>query len=244
MGGDGIFQGGYGAIWWTLETRYALPFTPITTDALNGDLSPFTAIIVPTGSLSRLGKAAGLRTWIERGGTLITMGDATAWAAREDVNLTSARAVEGDKKDPKAGDAPKPATDTAMIVQSPGAGANADTPAPVPGSHFDVVFDRTHWLTLGIEQPRMTVLLESDTFLRLSKDGTNVGVFTPTGPLLRGGFTFPDNTERLLRGTAYLIHEKIGAGHLVAFANEPMFRGWWRALDRLVMNAVLLGGGF
>lgn len=244
VGGDGIFQGGYGAIWWTLETRYALPFTPITTDALNGDLSPFTAIIVPTGSLSRLGKAAGLRTWIERGGTLITMGDATAWAAREDVNLTSARAVEGDKKDPKSGDAPKPATDTAMIVQSPGAGANADTPAPVPGSHFDVVFDRTHWLTLGIEQPRMTVLLESDTFLRLSKDGTNVGVFAPTGPLLRGGFTFPDNTERLLRGTAYLIHEKIGAGHLVAFANEPMFRGWWRALDRLVMNAVLLGGGF
>jgi hypothetical protein len=27
----------------------------------------------------------------------------------------------------------------------------------------------------------------------------------------------------------------------VAFVNEPMFRGWWRALDRLVLNAVLLG---
>ena len=244
VGGDGVFQGGYGALWWSLEQRYGFPFTPITTDALNGDLSPFTVIIVPTGGLGRLGKAPGLRTWIERGGTLVTMGDATAWAAREDVNLTSARAVEGEKKDPKPADAPKAATDSAMVLQSPGAAASQDTPAPVPGSHFDVVFDRTHWLTLGLEQPRMTVLLETGTFLRLSKDGANVGVFATTGPLRRGGFVFPDNTERLLKGTAYLIHEKIGGGHLVGFANEPMFRGWWRALDRLVMNAVLLGGAF
>jgi hypothetical protein len=28
------------------------------------------------------------------------------------------------------------------------------------------------------------------------------------------------------------------------FTSEPMFRGWWRALDRLVLNAMLLGTGF
>jgi hypothetical protein len=31
---------------------------------------------------------------------------------------------------------------------------------------------------------------------------------------------------------------------VVLFANDPMFRAWWRALDRLVLNAVLLGGSF
>lgn len=244
VGGDGVFQGGYGALWWSFESRYDVPFTPITVDALNGDLSPFTVIVVPTGSLGRLGKAANLRSWIEKGGTLVTMGNATVWAAGEDVGLTTSRVVEPEKKDPKPGDVPKSATDSAMTLASPGAATNVDTPAPVPGSHFDVVFDRTHWLTLGWDAPRATVLYEGNDFLRLSKDGTNVGVFAPTGKLLRAGFAFPDNTERLLKGTAFLVHERVGGGHLVAFANEPMFRGWWRGLDRLVFNAILLGGAF
>ena len=116
-----------------------------------------------------------------------------------------------------------------------------DAPASLPGAHFDVLLDRTHWLTFGYEDPRLTVMLDGDFFLSLSKNGANVAVFPATGPLHRAGFVFPDNTERLLRGTALLVEESLGAGHVVAFVNEPMFRGWWRALDRLVLNAVLLG---
>jgi hypothetical protein len=40
------------------------------------------------------------------------------------------------------------------------------------------------------------------------------------------------------------VQERVGGGHLVMFANDPLFRGWWRALDRVVMNAVLLGPAF
>ena len=259
VGGEGVSLGAYGHVWWNLERRYGITFAPITTDALNGDLSAFNVIILPTGNLGRLGKAAGLRTWIEKGGTLVTMGEATVWAAGETANLTSARAVGADEKkegkegkegkdakdakDSKDGkDAAKSLTDTLIAVASPS--ANPDAPQPVPGSHFDVLLDRSHWLTYGYEQQRLTVMLETDTFLKLSKEGSNVGVFPATGPLKRAGFTFPDNTERLLKGTAFLIHEKIGGGHLVAFANDPMFRGWWRALDRLVLNAALLGPSF
>jgi hypothetical protein len=36
----------------------------------------------------------------------------------------------------------------------------------------------------------------------------------------------------------------VGGGNLVMFTSEPMFRGWWRALDRLVLNAILLGPSF
>ena len=49
---------------------------------------------------------------------------------------------------------------------------------------------------------------------------------------------------RVLRGTALLVDEPLGDGHVVLFANEPMFRGWWRALDKLVLNAILLGPAF
>ncbi|MBI2796525.1 MAG: hypothetical protein HYX65_07480 [Gemmatimonadetes bacterium] len=244
VSGDGVGIGAYGAIWWTLEQRYGLPFAPISVDALNGDLSAFNVVIVPDANLGRLGKGASLKAWIERGGTLVTMGSATEWAAREDVNFTSARALGADeKKDDKKKepDAKAPA-DTLFAVTSPS--ANPDAPQPIPGSHFDVVLDRSHWLSYGFDQQRLTVMMEGDSFYKLSKQGTNVAVFPTTGPLKRAGFTFPDNTERLLKGTAFLVHEKIGGGHLVAFANDPMFRGWWRALDRLVLNAVLLGPTF
>ena len=122
--------------------------------------------------------------------------------------------------------------------------ASNATPIGLPGSHFDVVLDRTHWLTQGYDQPRLTVMMEGSTFLKLSRRGANVAVFPAEGLLHRAGFIWPNNTERFLRNTAYLIEEPIGGGHLVAFAGEPWFRGWWRALDKLVLNAIVLGPGY
>jgi hypothetical protein len=260
VGDDGVSQTGYGAVWWTLEHRYGIPFTPIALGVLSGgNLSAYNVIIIPDaspGALNgRLGKAGAdrLREWARAGGTLITMGGATGWAAREDVNLTSARAVVRDT-------ATKPAvakTDSVtaenrarertpdrtqpdlLAVTSPT--ASAEDPAGLPGSHFDTVLDRTHWLTHGYERPRLTVMLDGSRFLKLSKEGTNVAVFPSTGTLHRSGFVFPDNTERLLRGTALLVDEPTGAGHVVLFNNEPMFRAWWRSLDRIVLNAIVLG---
>jgi hypothetical protein len=119
-----------------------------------------------------------------------------------------------------------------------------NTPEWVPGIHADVLLDRTHWLTAGYDAPRLTVLLQGDLFLKPSKEGANVAIFPATGPLVRAGFTWPNNTERLLRGTSFLIDEPTGSGHVILFTNEPMFRGWWRSLDRLVLNALLLGAAY
>jgi hypothetical protein len=262
---QGIGLGAYGSVWWSLEQRYGIKFTPVSLATLNGDMSAFNVIIIPDGSAMALGKGAGLKAWMEKGGTLITMGRATSWAAREDVGITTARILTGDDKDakddkakaeskdtPKKDDAksdakvaaatPTAGADSLLAVKSPTANPNA--PQPIPGAHFDAVLDMTHWLTLGVERQRMTVLMDGDAFLKLSKEGSNVAVFPATGKLKRAGFTFPGNSERLLKGTALVVEESVGRGHLVMFANDPMFRGWWRALDRVVMNAVLLGNGF
>jgi hypothetical protein len=231
VGGDGVSQTAYGAAWWTLEHRYGVSFLPLSIPTLGAvDLTKVNVIVIPDASVdvltSRLGKdgADRLRAWARAGGTLVLMGGAAAWAARDDVELTSARAVGADK-------------DTTGLRRN-------DTPQPVPGSDFDVVLDRTSWLTLGCDRPRMTVMMTGDVFLKPSKDGTNVAVFPSTGPLTRAGFVWPDNTERLLRGTSFVIDEPTGRGHVILFAADPMFRGWWRSLDRLVLNAVLLGPSF
>jgi hypothetical protein len=245
--GDGVDQTSYGALWWTLDQRYRIPFTPITTDALAGNLSRFNVVIVPPASAgtlnAKLGKGDGLRAWVQGGGTLILMGGAAAWAARESVALTSARAVASEPgKDEKPAPPAAVATDSMMGVRS--AAVSTDDPADLPGSLFDAVLDRTHWLTFGMDQQRMTLLMAGSTFLRPSKDASNVAVFAPTGTLHRGGFLWPDNTERLLRGTAAVIEEPLGGGNVILFANNPVFRGWWRSMDKLLLNAIILGSGF
>ncbi|HEX8849309.1 MAG TPA: M14 family zinc carboxypeptidase [Gemmatimonadaceae bacterium] len=265
VGGDGVSQTSYGAVWWSLERRYGIRFTPVAVRWLaSGDLAAFNVIIIPDAYAGALNGALGkegadrLRAWMQAGGTLITMGGASEWAARESVNLTTSRLVGAGAERDTTGIAGA-TTDTAaakargrektndrsqqqddlLATTSPSA-TNA-TPIELAGSHFDVVLDRTHWLTQGYEQPRVTVMMSGSSFFKLSKEGANVGVFPATGKLYRAGFVWPNNTERLLRGTAFLIEEPIGEGHLVLFANDPMFRGWWRSLDRLVLNAVLLG---
>ena len=241
VGDAGISQTSYGAVWWNLEQRYGIKFTPISSDALSGDLSAFNVVIVPGGNLGRLGTGAALKRWVEGGGTLITFAGATGWATREDVGMTSVRRIEcEEKKDLKPAPATEAPLDSVRTTASPN--ACEDAIADLPGSHFDVVLDLTHPLTLGMERQRMPVLVGGSSFYTISKDGGNVAVFPTTGTLRRGGFVFPDNSERLLKGSAFIVQERVGRGNLVMFTSDPMFRGWWRALDRIVLNAILIGG--
>ena len=257
VGDDGISQTAFGALWWTMDRRWRVDFVHLNWAALGGALaggepSRFDVIVLPDGSAGAIGRAVGsegvgrLKAWVRAGGTLVTMGGATEWAARPDVDLTSARRVGGDTTSnaahPAAADTAAPPRGDLLAVTSPGAAPN--TPAPVPGAMFDAALDRTHWLTFGYEQPRVTALVEGATFLRLSREGTNVAVFPRTGAFTRAGFTWPGNTERLLRNTALAVEEPLGRGHVVLFQNDPTFRGWVRSMDRLVLNAVLLGPSF
>jgi hypothetical protein len=257
-----VSQTSYGAVWYALERRYGIRFTPISIAALGADPSRFTAILLPSGTYaSRVPKESveRIRTWVRNGGTLVTMGGATEWAADETVGLTTARRVgasthsevppSGDSSAaPAAGGAARDSAENDRVAEelipyrSPSASVNE--PEAVPGIHADVLLDRTHWLTVGYDAPRLTVLITGDLFLTPSREGENVAVFPRTGALVRAGFTWPGNTERLLRGTALLVDEPMGRGHVVLFTNEPMFRGWWRALDGLVLNALILGAAY
>ena len=55
------------------------------------------------------------------------------------------------------------------------------------------------------------------------------------------GFTWPDNTDRLLKGTVWAVVETQGSGGVVLFAEDPLYRAFWRGTARLVSNAILIG---
>ncbi len=130
-------------------------------------------------------------------------------------------------------------------IASPSANAGK-VPEGIAGAIFRATVDRTTYLTYGIEDDEIPVLLASGYFFRFSKDGTNALLFEPKPkkPLTISGFVWEGNTEKLLKGTAYIIDEPTGAGHVILFAEEPFFRGIFRSTTRPFFNSILFNGTF
>ncbi|MEO8648597.1 MAG: M14 family zinc carboxypeptidase [Acidobacteriota bacterium] len=130
-------------------------------------------------------------------------------------------------------------------IASPSAAANK-VPEALPGSIMRATVDRTTYLTYGLDSNELPVLLASGYFFRLSKEGTNALVFKSRSgrPLTVSGFVWEGNTEKLLDGTAYLIDEPQGSGHVILFAEEPFYRGIFRSATRPFFNAVAFNGIF
>ncbi|HZI18121.1 MAG TPA: M14 family zinc carboxypeptidase [Pyrinomonadaceae bacterium] len=113
-------------------------------------------------------------------------------------------------------------------------------PEAVPGAIMRATLDRTTPLTYGYEATTLPVLVDSAYFFRPSKEGTNAIIFSPDAgqPLHIAGFVWP-TTERLLRGTSYVVDEPTGRGHVVLYAEDPNFRAIWRSTTRLFFNSFL-----
>jgi zinc carboxypeptidase len=241
--GDGVSQTGYGWLWHYLQNELQVPFTPVALRNLGAmeDLGSFNVLFLPDGSggtmrreLGERGVAA-LKEWVRSGGVLIGWGGAGDLAAHDDVDLSSVAAVGADSGD-------KPDTTVradAPPLASPSA-PSRDEPEWLPGSIFRATLDPTHWLTLGYDQRDLPVFLDGSTFWKLSRGGANPVVFTADS-LTLSGFVWPDNTERLLKNTAWAVVENHGNGRVVLFLADPLFRGFWRGTAKLVTNAMLVG---
>ncbi len=57
-----------------------------------------------------------------------------------------------------------------------------------------------------------------------------------------GGIVWEDAKPQLA-SKPFLIHQPVGGGHLIAFAEDPNYRAYAEATQLLFINAVLLGPG-
>jgi hypothetical protein len=241
-GGDGISETSYGWLWHFLARDLGASFTPVPLTAIGSmdDLQAFNVILLPDGSAGRMKRQLGeggvskLKDWVQSGGVLIGFGGAGDLAADKSVGLSTIATVGAD-----SGVADSTIQAGAPPLLSPTAPPH-ERPEWLPGSIFRATLDRTHWLTLGYEQDQLPVYLDGSTFWKQSRKGANPVVFTGDS-LTLSGFTWPDNTERLLKGTAWAVVENQGDGRVVLFLGDPLFRGFWRGTARLVTNAILMG---
>ncbi len=247
VAGDGIEQTAFGAVWYYFEQELGFPVTPVALATLaKADYSRYNVLIVPSGSASRLWRELGesgaerLKGWVRSGGAVIAMGGAVGLLNRKEVDLTSVKPVVADsaaEKDTTLTEAARPAPP----LVSPNASGGRE-PEYVPGAIFRASLDRTHWLTGGYEQDNLPVFLDTSQLLRPSEKGANPVVFTGAG-LTLAGFTWPGNTEKHLHDGVWAAVDTVGLGSVIVFAENPVYRGFWRGPAKLLTNAVLFGTG-
>ncbi|MBX7218878.1 MAG: hypothetical protein K1Y36_02955 [Blastocatellia bacterium] len=106
---EGVSQTSYGATWFTLSRDFGVEFVPISMNTFkNIRMADFNILILCDGSAGAYKAGFGkdgiekLKRWCDDGGTLMCIGNASAFAADKDVDLTSARLVGPD--DEESGD--------------------------------------------------------------------------------------------------------------------------------------------
>jgi hypothetical protein len=106
-----------------------------------------------------------------------------------------------------------------------------------------VRLDTEHWLAAGTDGEIGVLVQGTRVFSPITlDDGTNVGRYAGLDELVLSGIVWDEGRPQLA-SKAFLIHEPVGSGQIVAFAEDPNYRAYAEATQLLFMNAVLLGSG-
>lgn len=225
---DGISGYSFGWAWYTLDRQYEVPVTVMRTQTIrNTRLGRFNVIVVPEAQQQALSNALGndgrarLRRWVQEGGTLVTIGSATDFA-RDSAGIGIGLRSWYDSEEGRR---------AAQIA--------------VPGAIFRVNLDRESWLSAGYDAGEIPALVFSSR-VYLAPEGavsarrTAVGRYAARNQARIAGHAWNESMERLPE-SVFLYEERVGQGRVIAFAEDPNFRAYHRGLNRLFLNAVLLG---
>jgi hypothetical protein len=238
---------------WTryvLERRYGQKVTAVRTASLGRvNLADYDVVVLPSGNFAdHISGAvlARLKDWIRLGGTLITLADATRWAATSGAGLLDTNALLKDGKPdvPPAANNATPAGASATADFDKAIQPDRERPDAQPGALLRATVDTDHWLSAGHDGETQVVIEGSRVFAPLTLNaGRNVVYYAAKEQLVASGLIWPEGQDLLVR-KAYLMHQPLGQGHVIAFAEDANYRAYTEATMLLFMNAVLLGPAF
>jgi hypothetical protein len=238
----------YSAGWarYVLERRYGQRTTVVRGSSFGQViLSAYDVIVLPSGNYGSVigsGMVERVQAWMRDGGTLITLAGASQWAADENVGLLATTSERRGGR-PAGESPPAEPTPDQPIDFLEAIAPEDEAPESVPGAILRVILDREHWLSAGTDG-EIGVIVEGTRILSPIKldEGENVGRYGEEDDLVLGGIVW-DEAEPQLANKAFLIHQPVGRGQLIAFAEDPNYRAYAETTELLFINAVLLGPG-
>ena len=220
-----------GEAWFQLDQR--LGVSPVMVDMArlkSIDLHDYTHLLMVEGRYADIGKKLkkDIVTWVSNGGVLVTIQAAATWA---ESLCFETDGCNGEKDD----------TEATSEQAEPMAYAEYDdqrAQRTIGGAIVGANLDKTHPIAFGYNK-QMPLFRRGGTLLKLSENPFATPVRYTGKPLLSG--YIGDQRLSEMAGQPAVIAERHGKGLVVRFANNPIFRGFWRGTERLWVNSLYFG---
>ena len=219
-----------GEIWHFFDQQLKYPITVLPVNNFSIEtLASYDVLILPRGNYSTIlpsDRLEALRSWIERGGRLISLESATDFlAGKKGFNL---------RKKPE-----KSFSDSLThSVRRYENRQRESISSQVYGAIFSVRLDTSHPLAFGYDETYHLLKRSDDVYAFLSHENDwNVGTLRKDGHL--SGFVGSKLADHLDDGLVIGIQD-MGRGDVVYIADNPLFRGFWYNGKLLMANAVFL----
>ncbi|MBN7810534.1 zinc carboxypeptidase [Algoriphagus sp. H41] len=226
--GTGINSYEAGEIWNLLDQHLGMPITKINMEQLGrANLFDFNTLILPSGGYNSLseGQTNHLKDWISRGGTVISMKNASLWLSQKGISKELPVELVDASKDPNS---------LPFAVRNDFEGAKE-----VGGSIYLAQLDLSHPIAYGYHRQTLPVYRNSSIFIKPSADKYLTPVKYTADPHL-GGYISKANLEKLKQSAGVVI-SPVGQGRVVHFFDSPNFRGTWFGTNKLFLNAIFHG---
>lgn len=264
-----------GTVWHLLDERMNTRVSLIhAMDLGSTDLRKYNVLVLPNvwggpEVYRRILGDAGidrLKDWVKDGGTLVTVGTATAFVADTSVAFTDVRQKRQVLKIwPSyeaalrlAREAEEPVVDSLDVweAQAPEK-EEGEVPSPElsevkladetarklspGGTIMKATLDPEHWLSFGSGTD--VPVLVNTSYAYVAKRAEVAARLAPAGSLRLSGLLWPEARDRWAE-TVYAARQGVGRGQVILFATQPNFRAYFRGGERLLLNALVLGPGF
>lgn len=228
--GSGTSPYGAGEVWHLLDTRINLPVTLLQNERFGRvDLGEYTTLILADGSLQD-SHWEKIRDFADRGGTVVVTGGLSVALEQRLREATATIASP-------AGDV---SPEEQPIQKTFDEAANERALQLISGAIFKTRIDTTHPLLYGFADGHLPVFRSHARFLQPSTNAyCNPVIYDAENPLM-AGYCSDKNIEKFKGSASVVVYPK-GLGRFVLMADNPNFRGFWRATSRVFMNAIYFG---
>ncbi len=229
--GNGVRSYDAGEAWFQMDQRLGVSPVMVEMARLKKvNLNDYTHLLMVDGNYETFNKdlKGRIAVWVSDGGILIATQGAATWA--ESLCFDT----DGCEENQDAEEAPDEPSEPMTYADFDDQKAQRT----IGGAIVNARVDSTHPVTFGYNN-EMPLFRKGSTLLEVSKNPFATPVRYAENPLVSGYI----GSERLaeMSNQPAVIAERHGKGLVVRFANNPLFRGFWRGTERLWVNALYFG---
>jgi hypothetical protein len=240
--GDGVSAYEAGEVWHLLDHRHDVKVNLVDVSQLGSlDLHEATHLLMVDGKYEFGAKRLeAIADWVKAGGILVATKSAAKWASAHGIG--SAVFVDDDEKDKDSKDAEllKEIEEAVPVRRLPYEAHQHDQDSrQTKGAIFATTLDLTHPVGFGYTARDLAVFRTGNLIMRPSADPYATAAQYTGKPLL-AGYVHEENLAKIA-DTAAIIAERVGAGAVISFVDNPNFRAYWTGTSKVFLNALFFG---